>query len=74
MVLNIRQVKDVAERAVATWVQVFLGLLLAADATGLDWSVVKIAAVGAVPAGLSVIKGWLASVLPIGDGSASMLP
>lgn len=70
---NVTLLKDMAERAAATWVQVFLGLLLAADATGLDWSVVKVAAAGAVPAALSVVKGWLASVLPVGDDSASLL-
>lgn len=72
--LNVRQVKDVLERAVATYVQAVVGLVIAAGATSLDMGTLRAAAVGAVPAALSVIKGWLAAVLPVGDDSASMLP
>ena len=52
--------KDVLERAVSTWLEVFLGLLIAAPLvdTGLD--VLQTAAVGGLPAALSVIKNALA--------------
>jgi len=72
--LNVRQVKDVLERAVATYVQAVVGLVLAAGATSLEMSTLRAAAVGAVPAALAVVKGWLATVLPVGDDSASLLP
>lgn len=72
--LNVRQVKDVLERAVATYIQAALGLVVAAGVTSLDMSTLRAIAVSAVPAALSVVKGWLATVLPVGDDSASMLP
>ncbi len=52
--------RDILERAVSTWLEVFIGLLLAAPLidTGLD--VFETAAVGALPAALSVIKNALA--------------
>lgn len=70
------QLKDVAERAIATYVQTFAGLLAAAnlgvDALS-DVSTVKALAVAAFPAALSVIKSAVASVGPVGDKSASLL-
>lgn len=72
--LNLRQIKDVAERVIATYLQVFLGLWMAAGPAGLDFGAAKSAAVAAAPAALSALKGWLAVVLPVGDDSASMLP
>lgn len=70
------QIKDLLERAISTYVQVFLGLLGAANA-GFDQlsdlSVVKTCAVAALPAALSVIKGLAAAKLPFGDKSASLL-
>lgn len=52
--------KDTLERCISTWLECFLGLLLAAPLvdTGLD--VIQTAAVGALPAALSVIKNALA--------------
>jgi hypothetical protein len=66
MILDISQLKDVAERAIATFAEVFLGLWIATDLTN-----GKSAAVGALTAGLAVVKGWLAT--HVGDGSAAMM-
>lgn len=49
---------DLAERAIATYIQTLLGLLIVSGVT--DFSVVLTAAVAAIPAGLSVIKSVLA--------------
>ena len=68
MMLNRNQLIDVVERALATAVQTFLALWMATDLTD-----TKSAGVAAAAAGLSVIKGWLASVLPVGDDSASLI-
>ncbi len=72
----VRKVQDVLERAVSTYVQVFAGLLVAAN-VGMteiaDLSVIKTCAVSAVPAFLSVIKSLAAINLPVGDTSASLL-
>ena len=71
-----RKTQDVLERAVATYVQVFAGLLVAAN-TGFtevaDLSVVKTCAISALPAALSVLKSLAAINLPVGDSSASVL-
>lgn len=52
--------KDLAERAAATYVQSFLGLLLVSWSTELTFGVVQAAAIAAVPALLSVLKSGLA--------------
>ena len=65
---------DLAERTVATYLEAFLGLLLAGQVV--DLSAAKAAAVAAIPAGLAVVKGALsafvgspqsAAALPKGD-------
>ena len=72
----VRKTQDVLERAVSTYVQVFAGLLVAAN-VGVneiaDLSVVKTCAVSALPAFLSVIKSLAAINLPVGDKSASFM-
>lgn len=72
----VRKVQDVLERAVSTYVQVFAGLLVAAN-VGVneiaDLSVVKTCAISALPAALSVLKSLAAINLPVGDSSASVL-
>lgn len=50
---------DTAERAVATYVEVFLGLLLVAGPLDLDK--VEVALVAALPAALAVVKAAIAS-------------
>lgn len=49
---------DLAERAIATYIQTLLGLLIVSGVT--DFSVVATAAVAAIPATLSVVKSILA--------------
>ena len=73
MKLDISQLKDVLERALSTYVQSVVGLIAANGMSDLSLSTMKMVAVSAAPAALSIIKGYLASVLPIGDKSASVL-
>lgn len=70
--LGWHQIKDIAERALSTYIQSVIGILLAANITdfGDGVSTVRAAAVSAIPAVLSVVKGWLAATLPFGDDSA----
>ena len=49
---------DLVERAVATYVQTVIGLLIVSGVT--DLAAVQSAAVAAIPAGLSVVKSVLA--------------
>ena len=63
---SITLLKDVAERAVATAIQTFAALYVVGDLSSS-----KTAAVAAVAAGLSVLKGAVVSVVPFGDKSAS---
>lgn len=51
--------KDTAERVIATYVEVLIGLLIVADA--IDISVAKAAAVAALPAALTVLKAAIAT-------------
>lgn len=62
---------DLAERAVATYIETLIGLLLLANV--LDVSALKVAAVSALPAALAVLKGGVASRFGT-LGSASAAP
>ncbi|MFF4752644.1 hypothetical protein [Streptomyces sp. NPDC001270] len=62
---------DLAERTVATYLEAFLGLLLASSVV--DLSTAKAAAVAAIPAGLAVVKGALSSLIG-SSSSAAALP
>tara|TARA_Y100000310_G_scaffold337256_1_gene423880 strand:+ start:798 stop:1058 length:261 start_codon:yes stop_codon:yes gene_type:complete len=73
MKLDIDQLKDVAERAVMTYIQAVIGLWLAGTMTDMSLSGMKALAVAAAPGALSIVKGYCASVLPIGDKSASIV-
>ncbi|GAA1111250.1 hypothetical protein [Streptomyces javensis] len=65
---------DIAERAVLTYVEAFLGLLLAAGTTDLvNLSTLQSAAVAAIPAALTILKGAIGTVLGR-TGTASWLP
>ena len=65
--------KDVVERTAAAYVTTFLGLLLATGMDLTNLSAVKAAAIAAIPAALSVIKGVVGSMF--GDTStAAWLP
>ncbi len=73
MKLDLHQLKDVAERALSTYVQSVVGLIVAAGLTDLSLKSLEVIAVSAAPAALSILKGYLSSILPIGDASASMV-
>lgn len=60
-----------AERAIATYVEVVIGLLIVAGPLNLDK--VEVALVAALPAALSVVKSAIASRLGT-KGSPSLLP
>ncbi|MFE0477024.1 hypothetical protein ACFW2V_36065 [Streptomyces sp. NPDC058947] len=65
---------DITERAVLTYVEAFLGLLLASGTTNVvTLSALQSAAVAAIPAGLAVVKGAVGSLLGR-TGTASWLP
>lgn len=54
-------IKDIVERTVATYLEVFIGLLLAGWGTSISIDTVQAAAIAAVPAALAVVKGIIAS-------------
>lgn len=60
-----------AERAIATYVEAFLGLLIVAGPLNLE--AVEVALVAALPAALAVVKAAIASRLGT-KGSPSLLP
>ena len=62
--------QDIAERATATYVQTFIGLLIVGWTDTIDLAVIQTAAVAAVPAALSVIKGYAASLTGDPDSAA----
>lgn len=69
-----RYIRDLTERALRTYVQTFIGLLMAAgfaaDGT-IDLSVLGTAAVSAIPAVLSLIMSLLAR--SVGDSESASL-
>ena len=73
MTLNLTQLKDVAERAIMTYLQAVIGLWLASGITDMSMSAATTLAVAAAPGALSILKGYLASVLPIGDATGSVV-
>lgn len=54
--------KDLTERVVSTYLQAFIGLLIAAWSPAIDLGSAKAAAIAAIPAALSVAKGLLAKL------------
>jgi hypothetical protein len=71
--LDLDQIRDVAERALSTYVQSVLGLWVAGTMTDMSLSGAKVLLVAAAPGALSIIKGYVSSILPIGDRSASAI-
>jgi len=65
--------RDMAERAVSTYVQTLVGLMLAAGVTGFDVGTLKAAAVAAVPAALAVVKAAFAAKVPGTISPASLV-
>jgi hypothetical protein len=65
---------DIAERALLTYIEAFLGVLLASGTTDIvNLSTLEAAAIAAIPAGLAVLKGAAGSILGHA-GTASWLP
>jgi hypothetical protein len=64
--------RDLVERAVATWVQAWLGLVIVGWTGAVDVDLLSSAAFSTVPAFLSVVKSGVAS--RVGTGSASLDP
>ncbi|MEV5138417.1 hypothetical protein AB0K71_05665 [Streptomyces syringium] len=65
---------DLAERTILTYIEVFLGLLLASGATDLvDLSAAKAASIAAIPAALAVVKAAVGTLLG-SPASAAWLP
>ena len=73
MKLDRSQLFDVLERAASTYVQCVAGLIAASGMTDLSLSTMKMIAVSAAPAALSILKSYAASILPIGDASGSLV-
>lgn len=65
--------KDLAERTIASGVQGCLAALGTNSVLDMGVDQWKLIAMGGVTAALAVLKGWAASVLPIGDKSASLV-
>lgn len=67
---------DAGERVAATYIETFLGLVIASafvDSGKLNMGAVTAAAVAALPAALSLVKSLIASA--VGDpGTAALLP
>ena len=63
--------RDLAERAIATYVQVVIGLLIVSGVT--DLAVIQTALVAGIPAALSVVKSILAERYAPGTVSPASL-
>ncbi|MFJ8603378.1 hypothetical protein ACIREM_32670 [Streptomyces shenzhenensis] len=61
---------DLAERTIATYLEAFLGLLLASSVV--DLSTAKAAAIAAIPAGLAVVKGALSAFVGSSSTAAAL--
>ncbi|WP_171167359.1 holin [Streptomyces sp. I05A-00742] len=71
--MNKKVLADIAERTIAAYLTTFLGLLITDGFDLTDISALRAAAIAAIPAGLSVIKGALGRY--VGDkDSAAWLP
>lgn len=66
----VKWAKSMAERAASTYVQAFLGLLIASPGINID--AIEAALIAAIPAALSVVKSSIAAF--VGDkGTASLV-
>lgn len=64
---------DAAERVISTYVQAFLGLVIAAGLDAMSMSTLRAAAVAALPAALSALKAVVARTVGSPD-DASLVP
>lgn len=62
--------RDLAERVVATYLQAFAGLLIAGWSDAVNVGTVRAAAVAAIPAALSALKGLVAQRFGDPDSAA----
>jgi len=73
MTLNLKQLRDVTERSVATFMQAALGAIGTNSLMDLGVDQWKMVVMAGASAALAVIKGYIATVIPVGDDSASMI-
>jgi hypothetical protein len=73
MTLNLKQLRDVAERSIATFMQAALGAIGTNSLMDLGVDNWKMVVAAGASAALSVIKGYIATVIPVGDDTASMV-
>ncbi|KAB7834774.1 hypothetical protein [Streptomyces mobaraensis] len=71
--MNKKVLADIAERTIAAYLTTFLGLLIADGFDLTDVSALKAAAIAALPAALSVVKGALGRFVG-DDDSVAWLP
>ena len=73
--MNKQFIRDLAERVISTYVQVLLGLVIASSATdAINISTLRAAAVSAIPAALSVLKGLIAKQFGSADDASLIEP
>ncbi len=73
MTLNLKQLRDVAERSLATFMQAALGAIGTNSLMDLGVDNWKMVVAAGASAALAVIKGYIATVIPVGDDTASMV-
>ncbi|MFE6865999.1 holin [Kitasatospora sp. NPDC057692] len=69
--MSTRFIRDLLERTLATYAVTLLGLLTAGAVDLTDLGALRAAAIAAIPAGLTVLKGALASL--VGDPQSAAL-
>ena len=73
MTLNLKQLKDCAERSIATFFQAAIGAIGTNSLMDLGVDNWKMVVAAGASAALAVIKGYIATVIPLGDDTASMV-
>ena len=65
--------KDIAERALSTFVQSFIAVIGTAQVTSIDANLIETAVVAGIASAASIVKSGLASKAPLGSDSASLV-
>jgi len=73
MTLNLKQLRDVAERSFATFIQAALGAIGTNSLMDLGVDQWKMVVMAGASSALAVIKGYIATIIPVGDDTASMM-
>tara|TARA_R100001198_G_C5189049_1_gene182447 strand:+ start:418 stop:657 length:240 start_codon:yes stop_codon:yes gene_type:complete len=73
MTLNLKQLRDVAERSLATFFQAAIGAIGTNSLMDLGVDNWKMIVAAGASSALAVIKGYIATVIPVGDDTASMV-